>query len=159
MTAADHNLRDGSAAIGAPSSVTDVVVRHIERICRTAIDGRRAARALADWAQRFDLGEAELQVLWNLQTAADAGQDQTTLARELAFSAAQVSATVERVRARGWICQQPAAGDRRRHLWQLSATGRDFLHQMLANATLLNCGATVGTTSVSIDRQGREAAA
>ena len=35
---------------------------------------------------------------------------------------------------RGWICAAKHAGDRRRHHWQLSATGRELLEQMLQHA-------------------------
>ena len=59
------------------------------------------------------------------------GFDQTTLAKRLAFSPAQVSATVEKLRARGWISQQAADGDRRRNLWHLSAEGGGAIVEML----------------------------
>ena len=124
-------------AAAEPRSVSEIVVRHIECTCRTVVDGRHAARVLAEWTQRFELGEAEFQVLWCLRSAANEGLDQTTLARKLAISPAQVSAIVERAGARDWIDQQSAASDRRRRLWQLSASGRSLLEQMIGAAALL----------------------
>jgi DNA-binding MarR family transcriptional regulator len=112
----------------------------VERTCRSAIVGRRAARAIADWARQFELSEAEFQLLWRLRTAAGDGIDQTALAKSLAFSAAQISASVERLRARGWIVSQSAHGDRRRHQWQLSAAGLALVLQLTAAASLLDHG-------------------
>ena len=98
------------------------------------VDGRRAMRALAVWARRFDLSEPEFLVLWCLRGTNAEGVDQTTIAHWLALSPAQVSATVERLRAEGSIVREAAAGDRRRHVWQLSANGRDKLIEMLRDA-------------------------
>lgn len=107
----------------------------VGRACIAAADGRRAARALGQWCERFALTEPEFQVLWCLREVtrdgANSGFDQTTLARRLAYSTAQVSATVEKLRARGWIAQQSACGDRRRNWWHLSTEGRDIVAAML----------------------------
>jgi DNA-binding MarR family transcriptional regulator len=119
VKAADCNLRDTES---------------IEQACRTVIDGRRAARALAALTGRFELSETEFLVLWCLRSSTQEGLDQSTLARQLAASPAQISATVERVRARGWISQQDVAGDRRRHFWRLSTSGQNLLEQMLIAA-------------------------
>jgi DNA-binding MarR family transcriptional regulator len=95
----------------------------LEHLCQTAIDGRRAARTLTQWAERFQLSESELHILSCLSRKADQGVDQTTLATSLAFSPPQVSACVEKLRVRGLIAHCEASGDRRRRLWQLSADG------------------------------------
>jgi DNA-binding MarR family transcriptional regulator len=110
-----------------------VTAREIDLICRAIIDGRRAARTLAVWAAPFELSEPEFLVLWCLQQAATAGADQTTIAQLLALSPAQVSATVERLRSDGHIVREMVSGDRRRHLWRLSATGRDRICALLGN--------------------------
>jgi len=112
-------------------------MRRIGMTCRTAADGRRAARALTQWARRFELGEPEFQVLWCLGARPTGGLDQTTLAKQLACSPAQVSAVVERMQSRAWIVQQPATRDRRRNLWQLSPAGQALLDQMLQAAGYL----------------------
>ena len=91
--------------------------------CRAIVDGRRAARALACWMRQFELSEPEFLVLWCLRGTASAGLDQSTIAENLALSPAQVSATVERLRIRGCIAREEVSGDRRRHLWRLSASG------------------------------------
>ena len=106
----------------------------LERACSAAADGRRAARALGQWCDRFALGEPEFQVLWTLRDLAGGGFDQTMLARRLAYSPAQVSATVERLRARGCIAQQAIEGDRRRNLWCLSDAGKIAVSEMLRAA-------------------------
>jgi DNA-binding MarR family transcriptional regulator len=103
----------------------------VGRACAAAADGRRAARALGQWCERFVLTEPEFQVLWCLRDEASSGFDQTTLARRLAYSTAQVSATVEKLRVRGWIAQQSAGGDRRRNWWHLSVEGKGVVTAML----------------------------
>jgi DNA-binding MarR family transcriptional regulator len=105
------------------------------------------------------LSEAEFQLLWRLRTAADDGIDQTALAKSLAFSAAQISASVERLRARGWIVSQSANGDRRRHQWQLSAAGLALVLQMIAAAPLLDHDSTGDDRLIMDGDLRREAAA
>jgi DNA-binding MarR family transcriptional regulator len=96
-----------------------------------AIDGRRAGRMIAVWAKRFDLSEPELQLLWCVRQEPGEGCDQTTIARRLALSPAQVSAMVERLRVGGMIVQRLAVGDRRRRLWRLSGDGRVVVERLL----------------------------
>ena len=143
----------------AASPAVEAVVRHIERTRRTVIDGRRAARALTKWARRFALTEPEFQLLWQLRQLHGSGYDQTTLAEQLALSTAQVSASVERLRGQGWIFQQQAAGDRRRHLWHLTPDGESFLADMLAAADPQQVECSAGRTVDDADSSSREAAA
>ena len=90
---------------------------------------------LAQWAERFELSESELQILWCLCGVIGPGVDQTTLAAQLAFSPPQVSACVEKLRARGLIVHHEATGDRRRRLWQSSAErNRDLLQEIVQAA-------------------------
>jgi DNA-binding MarR family transcriptional regulator len=105
----------------------DAAGDQLEHLCQTAIDGRRAVRMLARWAERFQLSESELQILWCLCSVVGPGVDQTTLAAQLAWSPPQVSACVEKLRARGLIVTCEARGDRRRRLWQSSANGCSVL--------------------------------
>jgi DNA-binding MarR family transcriptional regulator len=105
--------------------------------CQAAINGRRAVKTLAHWARLFQLSESELQILWHLRWAAGGGVDQTTLANRLAFSPAQVSACVEKLRSRGLISHREIAGDRRRRLWQPSDDGNDVLQKIVQAAGLL----------------------
>jgi DNA-binding MarR family transcriptional regulator len=83
--------------------------------------------------------QAISQILWRLRLAPNTGFDQTSLANALAFSPAQISASIERLRAKGRICPTSSVADRRRHHWQLSETGCELLDQMLIAATLLRC--------------------
>jgi DNA-binding MarR family transcriptional regulator len=108
----------------------------LERACSAAATGRRAARALAAWTKRFGLNEAEFQLLWGLRPASTDVPSQINLASTLAFSPAQVSAVVERMRQQGLICEREAIGDRRRHHWQLSPSGQLLLDRMLTAAAL-----------------------
>lgn len=113
---------------------SEAAVRHVGNVCFAAAEGRRAARALTHWCQRLELGEPEFQVLWCLRDNFVGGFDQTSLVRRLAFSPAQVSAIVERLRSRGWILQQPASSDRRRNLWHLSQLGSSVVAALLKSA-------------------------
>jgi DNA-binding MarR family transcriptional regulator len=131
----------------------------VDQACHTAISGRRASRALAEWAKRFGLSEAEFQVLWRLRTPAGLSLDQTALAAELAFSPAQISATVERLKLRGWICAVGAAGDRRRHLWHLTAVGQEVVAQLLKTAPALRFDPTSSHEIHDAASRGQEAAA
>jgi DNA-binding MarR family transcriptional regulator len=131
----------------------------LERTCRSAIAGRRAARAIAEWARQFELSEAEAQLLWRLRTAPDSGIDQTALAKSLAFSAAQISASVERLRTRGWVTSRSAIGDRRRHHWQLSDAGVSLLSKMEAAAARLDYDAACDDYRNPAGDLRREAAA
>jgi DNA-binding MarR family transcriptional regulator len=106
----------------------------LDHVCQAAIIGRRAARQLSQWSERFELSESELQILSCLSRSAGLGVDQTTLAAGLAFSPPQVSACVEKLRARGLIVHREAPGDRRRRLWQLSADGLAILQQVVRAA-------------------------
>jgi DNA-binding MarR family transcriptional regulator len=99
----------------------------VGQLCRAAIDGRHAAKRLGALAKQFELTEPELEILWCLACANSAGVDQTTLAGQLAFSPAQVSACVEKLRLRGLIAHQEAPSDRRRHLWQLTGEASELL--------------------------------
>jgi DNA-binding MarR family transcriptional regulator len=112
-------------------SAADAAVRRIGFTCRTAVDGRRAARVLAEWAQRFALSEPEFQILWCLRSHRGDGLDQTGLAKMLACSAAQISATVEHLRSKEWISQRQKQDDRRRHVWILAEGGAKLLDEML----------------------------
>jgi DNA-binding MarR family transcriptional regulator len=115
-------------------TLNGTTIQHVDQSCCAAIDGRRAVRLLAEWGRPFELTEPEFQVLWRLRAAGVAGLDQKTLATLLAFSAAQISASVERLRARGWILQICSQGDRRRHLWRLSDGGQKLLDSVLLAA-------------------------
>jgi DNA-binding MarR family transcriptional regulator len=119
------------APVMASFSVADAAIRRVGLTCHTAVEGRRAARALAEWARRFAVSEPEFQLLWCLRGDAVDGLDQKALATRLACSPAQISTTVERLRTRGWIIQRHKSTDRRRHVWQLSNGGAELLREML----------------------------
>lgn len=157
VTAADSSSPDGTGT-RRPPAAADAPPARIERTCRTVVDGRRAARALADWLRRFELSEPEFQVLWRLRDVSGVGLDQTTLANQLAMSPAQVSATVERLGTRGWIVAHLRPEDRRRRLWQLSASGQAMLAVMLSHADRLRWEAATHATS-GANATRREAAA
>jgi DNA-binding MarR family transcriptional regulator len=130
----------------------------VEQACRAVLEGRRGARILARWCKPFGLSEPEFQVLWRLHSAAGSGTDQSTLAKLLVLSPAQVSTTIERLRARGWIVQQAMPHDRRRRLWQLAVDGRALLERMLAGATELRIASTNPDSASGHSPSGEEAA-
>ncbi len=101
--------------------------RPLEQLCQTAIDGRRAARSLARYADQFQLSESELEILWRLCRDGESSIDQATLAAQLALSPPQVSACVEKLRTRGLIEHHELPGDRRRRLWLITPTGGKLL--------------------------------
>lgn len=147
MTATDGNLAERDSS------------DRVERACAAAANGRRAARALSEWARRFGLTEAEFQLLWRLRLAPADGLNQTTLAGVLAFSPAQVSAVVEHLRQRALIGERGATGDRRRHHWQLTADGLALLRQMIESATSLRYDADQNVDLQEGAVRRREAAA
>ncbi len=159
MTASASKQTDCNSRRSAGSTTVDAVVRHLERTCHSVIDGRRAARALTDWARQFALSEPEFQLLWCLRLLVGGGFDQTTLASRLALSPAQVSTSVERLRTQGWIAQNQVAGDRRRNLWQLTPQGLSLLAGMLAVADPLHFERLCPSTSSDATCDSQEAAA
>ena len=126
----------GRLALTAPSAQYpgDAADRRLELVCQTAIVGRRAIRQLSQWSEPFELSESELQILSCLSGSVGPGVDQTTLAAGLAFSPPQVSACVEKLRARGLILHHEARGDRRRRLWQVSPDGIAILQQVVSES-------------------------
>lgn len=146
----DHDL----ACLGSIEATSS-----IDRACATAISGRRAVRALGDWARRFQLTESELQLLWQLRLATHEGIDQTALANSLVFSPAQISTNIERLRSTGLIDSHAAAGDRRRHPWRLSVAGRQLVEQLLAAANALRVDGSTHSLTHSDGTHSPEAAA
>lgn len=124
----------GDGPFGGQFPAADVTARQFERTCRAVVEGRRAARALASWSKPFELNESDLQVLWALHLATPDRLNQSLLAGLLVVSPAQMSVTVERLRARNWIEQLPTGGDRRRNHWQLTADGQRLLARVMAAA-------------------------
>jgi DNA-binding MarR family transcriptional regulator len=94
-----------------------------------------------------------------LRASATEGIDQTQLARELSFSPAQISASIERLRVQGRVCLCDGRGDRRRRRWQLSASGRELLDAMLGAVGLLKFPAVAQDSPPSNGSRCREAAA
>jgi DNA-binding MarR family transcriptional regulator len=152
-------FQHGDQVTDAASAVDEQVVLSVEHTCRILIDGRRAGRAIGVWLRESGLVEPEFQVLWCLRDASGEGLDQTALASRLAYSAAQVSATVERLNGRGWITQQSRSGDRRRHVWQLSANGRVQLQSILSQSVPLLNESTSAQSSATAGANQREVAA
>jgi len=151
------SVRQGWLALAALRYESDAG-KKVGHACHVAADGRRAARALGQWCRRFEITEPELQVLWCLRDAESGASDQTTLARRLAYSPAQVSSTVERLRLQGWIVQRSVDGDRRRNLWYLSPTAGRVIEQMLRAAPDLQLELPKTIDHVDTDSSRKEAA-
>jgi DNA-binding MarR family transcriptional regulator len=131
----------------------------VETTCQTVVNGRRAARILGGWSELLQLTEPEVQILWCLRDAATQGVDQTTLATQLAFSPALISACVEKLRARDLITNCGAPGDRRRRLWQLTAGGCDSLQKIVEAAGQALQADSSAAKNTNATRASREAAA
>ncbi len=133
--------------------------RIVNQACVTAVAGRRAVRTIGQWSECLGLAESELQILWCVRESVHTGIDQTTLSAALAFSPAQVSGCVEKMRERGLISHHQVPGDRRRRLWQLASGGRAVLEQLAQVVGSLALEASKHTTTGSESVVGREAAA
>jgi DNA-binding MarR family transcriptional regulator len=134
LTAWDANLRaDSLDRLAAQASRGSDSI--LDEICRRAIAGRLAVRFIGKWTERFQLTEPEFQILWCVQVWSGAGLDQTALAARLAFSPAQVSSCVEKLRARGLLSPQEMSGDRRRRVWRVSSSGFDLLQRVFVAAS------------------------
>lgn len=138
MTAPDQTA--GSDIRGDHGSVAAEVVQRLDGTFREVVAGRRAARLWVEWSRRLGLQESDFQVLWTLRRAAPESLDQSTLAGRLVVSPAQVSMTVERLRAQGWIERSPHGGDRRRNLWQLTDDGRQVIARSLSELARWGAG-------------------
>jgi len=132
LTARNNQFRAANNERAVARSADEIALV-LRRTCQTSIDGRRAAKALAQWSEQFHISEPELQILWRLREVRD-GVDQTSLAKELVISPAQVSSCVERLRVRELIVHEVAAADRRRHLWQLTRGGNELLDKVVQAA-------------------------
>jgi DNA-binding MarR family transcriptional regulator len=159
LTAQDGNSGDVVPMRGVTVHEEGDTVEHVDRTCLMAVHGRRAARVVAEWAKRFGLSEPEFQLLWRLRSAPVDGCNQTALAASLAFSPAQISASVERLRALGYLCLSQSSTDRRRRQWQLSSAGRERLDQVLLAAALQRSQPDCASASDMIGGGCREAAA
>ena len=110
--------------------------------CRRAVSGKLAVRDLAQWVDGFGVSETEFRLLWLLFTEADGAPapsrttplefDQAELAARLAVSAAQVSASVERLHRAAQLERVSQDADRRRQLWRLSPSGRSLVLKVVA---------------------------
>ncbi len=162
MTAPGSNAGKDPPSRNAARLAGNEPAAHIDCTCGAAIVGRRASRILAEWSRRFGLTEPELQLVWHLRFAAACGADQKALAKALAFSPAQISTSVERLRVAGWVIARSAPGDRRRNHWQLSTAGQELIEQMTAAADSLQTVFEGQQSAVSLHAHGhssQEAAA
>lgn len=60
----------------------------------------------------------------------DPGEDQVTLAGEVAFDAATFGSVIGRLEAKGWVRREPDATDRRRKLLWITPQGQQAAAQM-----------------------------
>jgi DNA-binding MarR family transcriptional regulator len=137
-------------------------IDRIDLACHQAAAGRLASRDLVRWVQHFGVNENEFRLLWLLARDSAAGAapaDQAALAERLVVSTAQVSGVVERLSAAGLLEPAASAGDRRRHAWRISDSGRQLAASVVAVVAALG-GATLEQTSslAARARTRREAA-
>jgi len=131
----------------------------LDTLCRRIADGRRLARRLALALREHELGEAEFRLLWLLLKTERASLEQSLLVEELGLSPAQVSALVERLRSQKMIAPVVASKDRRRKLWQLTASGRKNFAAIIATVERTSREGTTSESIASSSRSPREDAA
>jgi DNA-binding MarR family transcriptional regulator len=91
----------------------------------------RGLKGLLDQHIRpWQLSDVEFLVLWLCEQTPPPGPAQNDLAEHTGVSSAQMSGVVEHLRQRGWLVAQRAQPDRRRQLWQLTASGSEVLQQI-----------------------------
>ena len=94
----------------------------LDLLCELVVLGKQSAQELGLAVSKFDIKEPDFRLLRCLHKT-NSPLDQKQLAGLLALSPAQVCAIVEQLGQRGFIRRQAAAGDRRRSLWEISASG------------------------------------
>ncbi|MEO7393253.1 MAG: MarR family transcriptional regulator [Ramlibacter sp.] len=76
----------------------------------------------------FDVTPVQFAILNAL--IADPGEDQVTLAGNVAFDAATFGSVIGRLETKGWVRREPDAADRRRKLLWITAEGERAAAQM-----------------------------
>lgn len=104
---------------------------------RLAACGSALQAELAPALAAVDLNESEFALLWLLEQTA-AGEEpargpwhQRLLAQRLGVSPGHVCAVVERMRERGLVVSRRLEADRRRQFWEVSASGRRVVAELL----------------------------
>ena len=138
-------------------------IQRIDRVCRCIATGRALARQLAAALRKHDYGETEFRLLWLLRERSDisaaASTEQSALAEQLGISPAQVSAIVEKLRTQRAITPVTDRKDRRRQLWQLTASGREGFEAIVAAVGPLTRGWVFPESIDGHSRSHREDAA
>jgi DNA-binding MarR family transcriptional regulator len=76
----------------------------------------------------FEVTPVQFAILSTLIEAP--GEDQVTLARNVAFDAATFGSVIGRLEARGWVRREPDAADRRRKLLWVTKEGEQAAQRM-----------------------------
>ncbi len=132
-------------------ALPDSLSESLHNACQQIIAGRAASRQIAEMVRPFALSEAEFRLLWQLYSYHSRGnlvtppsptlkgktihgpsRDQTSIRTDLAMSAAQISALVERLRTLGWLAREVDPRDRRRQLLQLTRPGITLVEKILS---------------------------
>jgi DNA-binding MarR family transcriptional regulator len=130
----------------------DVPAERLLRLVHwTSAASRQLRRRLAEVAQRFDLSDAELLVVWLCHGN---GHVQVELASAIGISPAQMSGLAERLRARGLVGMHRLAMDRRRQVWRTSPTGEALLREVAGHLDEL--AAVVGGAISPAEQQATE---
>jgi len=123
-----------------------------EMIEQITICGRSLRRTFGECVARQGISDSQVWLLWACLQAPPQGLSQTQLATLLVLSDAQVSASVEQLRQKGFLEGRRLPPDRRRQLWQLTAAGRSTLEQSLSE---LNGWASEMDRRFGSDRRSR----
>ncbi len=94
---------------------------------------QRSVAAFAEATAGLDVTPVQFAILQALMD--EPGADQVTLAQRVSLDAATSGSVIGRLEARGWVRREADAGDRRRKLLWLTASGQRLVRAMKAPVT------------------------
>ncbi len=87
-----------------------------------------AVAAFMEETAQFDVTPVQFAILNTLMD--DPGEDQVTLAAQVAFDAATFGSVIGRLEAKGWVRREPDSQDRRRKLLWVTSEGEEAVLAM-----------------------------
>ncbi len=118
------------------SSPCNAIDDWLQAIQWTSYVGRQLRRNLNQQLAGAAVNDVEFLLLWNCYRYGDRDPGQGELATTLAWSKAQISATVESLRQRDLLeCYRPKK-DRRRQHWKLTDGGQQLIEELLSQLVL-----------------------
>jgi len=110
-------------------------VRWTELAGKILVCSRMLREQLSRRADRQEISEGELFLLWACRKAPPMGAGQSQLAESIAVSPAHISGLVEQLRKKGLLEPRRDPADRRRQLWRISPAGYAAIKTVLDDLT------------------------